>query len=70
MLNLRIIILSVVLIFALTVIGYFTVAPTHTITTESSSASYIAVRDSSLSIQELRDVLNGRYERRCCGQPY
>lgn len=64
MLNIRIIILSVVLTFVLVAIGYFTVAPTYAMATKSTSETCTAVSASSLSIQELRDILNGRYERR------
>ena len=68
MLNIRIIILSIVLIFAIAAIGYLTVAPVYAITTESGSETCVGT--ASLSIQELKDIINGRYQRRCCGLPY
>lgn len=69
MLNIRTLILSIVLTFALAVMGYFTVAPTYAMATESTSETCTAASAPSLSIQELKDILNGRYERRV-GLPY
>ena len=64
MFTLRIIVLSVLLTFALIAIGYLTVVPTYAIATESASESCTSVNALSLSIPELWDILNGRYERR------
>ena len=64
MFTLRIIVLSTLLIFAVAAIGYFAVAPTYAMATESASEACTAVSSTSLSIQELWDILNGRYERR------
>lgn len=64
MFTLRLIVLSVLLTFALIAIGYLTVAPTYAMATESASETCTAVSNSSPSIQELWDILNGRYERR------
>lgn len=62
--NLRIIILSIVLTFALAAIGFFTAAPTYAMDTEPASETCVAVSTPALNTAELWDILNGRYERR------
>ena len=62
MLNIRTIVLSVVLVIILTGSIYFAVAASPV--AESAASTAPTYHASWLSTQELRDMLNGRYERR------
>ena len=70
MLNIRTTILSLVLMLVLTGAIYFTVAASPAATSASSATTTCpAVHGAYFSTQELKDTLNGRYERRV-GLPY
>jgi len=70
MLNNRTFILSVVLVLILIGAIYFAVAASPAEASTASTTPICPVAHASyLSTQELRDMLNGRYERRCCGLP-
>ena len=71
MLNIRTLVLSVVLVLILTGSIYFAVTASPAAgSVVSTSPTCSGAHASWLSTQELRDLLNGRYERRCCGLPY
>ena len=70
MLKIRTVTLSVVLVLILAGAIYFGVAASPAAISVSSTAPTCpVVHESHLSTQELRDTLNGRYERRV-GLPY
>jgi len=65
MLNIRIVILSVVLMFVVAGATYFAVTASPSAVSANSAPTCPVIHTaSSLSTQALWDILNGRYERR------
>jgi len=69
MLNIRTVMLSIVLVLVLAGTMFFAVSASSTDGAPSAATNQIPACVSQLSDQELREILNSRYERRCCGLP-
>ncbi|MCI0552611.1 MAG: hypothetical protein L0287_16795 [Anaerolineae bacterium] len=69
MLNIRIVILSVLLVLVLVGAISFVVSASSVDGVPFAAADQAAACVAQLSDQELRDILNSRYEHRCCGLP-